>query len=106
MSNCMENKHKFFLIGLISGFFIPFLEQFVKNNLDVITHFAAFVVWGGEVWQYVFLFAIVTQSIVLYFGRLRKRINPEHKFIFIISGVSLGFAIISIISITITFFSH
>ena len=102
----MENKHKFFLIGLISGFFIPFLEQVAKNNFDVTNHFAVFIVWGGEIWQFVFLFAIVTQSVFLYFRRLRNRINPEHKFIFIISGVSLGFALISIISMTITFFSQ
>jgi len=101
----LENKHKFFLIGLLSGFFIPFLEQIAKNNFDVSTHMGLFLVWGGQMWQYVFLFAILTQSIFLYFRRLRKRINPEHKFIFIISGVSLGFALISIISMTITFFS-
>jgi len=100
----MENKHKFFLIGLFSGFFIPFLEQIAKNNLDVLSHFGYFLVWGGGTWQYVFLFAILTQSIFLYFRRLRKRINPEHKFIFIISGVSFGFAIVSIISMTMTFF--
>ena len=101
----MENKHKFGLIGLVLGFFIPFLEQIAKNNFDIANHFEVFVVWGGEVWQYVFLFAIIMQSIFLFFRKLRKRINPEHKFIFIISGVSFGFAIISILSMTISFFS-
>ena len=102
----MENKHKFFLIGLISGFLVPFLEQFSKNNFDLANHFAAFLVWGGETWQFIFLFFIVTQSVFLYFRRLRKKINPEHKFIFVISGVSFGFAIISIISMALVFFTQ
>ena len=100
----MENKHKYFLIGLISGFFIPFLEQIAKNNFDASTHLELFVVWGAEIWQYAFLFAIITQSLFLFIRRLRTRINPEHKYIFIISGVSFGFALISIISMTVRFF--
>ena len=102
----MENKYKFFLIGLMSGFFVPFLEQLARNNLDILSHFGFFLVWGGEAWQFVFLFFIVTQSVFLFFRRLRKRINPEHKFIFIISGVSFGFAIVSILSMTISFFTQ
>ncbi len=102
----MENKHKFFLVGLISGFIIPFLEQFAKNNFDLSTHLGIFLVWGGEAWQFVFLFFIVIQSVFLFFRRLRKRINPEHKFIFVISGVSFGFAIISIISMIISFLTN
>ena len=102
----MENKHKFFLIGLISGFFVPFIEQIAKNNFDLSTHLGLFLVWGGEAWQFGFLFLIVTQSVFLFFRRLRKRINPEHKFIFIVSGVSFGFAIISILSMIISFFTN
>jgi len=59
----LENKHKFFLVGLISGFFVPFVEQLAKNNFDLSTHLGSFLVWGGEAWQFVFLFFIVTQSV-------------------------------------------
>lgn len=101
----MEHKKKYFILGIIIGFVIPFFEHVISNNSFNMTNvFAEILVFGEKIWQYVFLYLIVINSLILYVKRFRTKINPENRMIFLISGVSLGFAIISIISATINFF--
>ena len=98
----MEHKQKYFILGIIIGFGVPFLEHIIVNNsLDMTNVFVEMIVFGEKVWQYVFLYLIVISSVILYVKRFRTKINTESRLIFLISGVSLGFAIISIISTTI-----
>jgi len=98
----LDSKHKFFILGIMIGVFIPFFEHAVSyNSLDMTNVFAQILAFGGKVWQYVFLYIIVISSIILYVKPFRAKVNPEHKILFLISGVALGFAIISIISATI-----
>ncbi len=106
MTKEYENrKHKYFISGILLGFFIPFVEHALTyNTLDPTNVFEEMVIFGEKVWQYVFLNVVVINSILLYVKRLRVKINPENRMVFLISGVSLGFAIISIISATINFF--
>jgi len=63
------------------------------------------LVLTGSIWQYIFLYLVALFTFILYFKKLRDKINPESRFVFLISGVALGFAIISIISATIDFIS-
>jgi len=98
----LQHKEKYFILGIIIGFVIPFFEHFIiHNSLNMTNAFAEIVVFGGKIWQYVFLYIIVISSIILYVKRFRTKINAENKMIFLISGVSLGFAVISIIAATI-----
>ena len=100
----MENKNKFFGLGLVLGFVIPFIENLVRyENLDATSLFAKVIVVSGDVWNYVLLYLIVALTLVLYFKKTREKINKESRSVFIVSGVALGFAIISIISATIGF---
>ena len=95
----LENKHKFFALGFILGFGIPFLENAITYADPSITGvFGKALVVGGNVWQYFFLYIIVLSSFLLFFNKFRDKINPQSKFIFIITGIALGFAVISIIS--------
>ena len=100
----MENKHKFFALGFVLGFASPFFEHLIKyRDPSITSFFAKALVVGGDVWQYVFLYLIVAITIILYFPKIREKINPESRYVFLVSGVALGFAIISIISATINF---
>ncbi len=84
------------------GFVIPFLEHaIIYNSLNMTNVFAQILVFGEKIWQYVFLYLIMINAIILYVKRFRTKINPESRIIFLISGVSFGFAAISIISATI-----
>ena len=99
----MENKHKFFALGFILGFVIPFLENAITvGSPDLTSLFAKAIVLGGNVWQYVFLYLVAASTFILYFQKTREKINSESRFVFLISGVALGFAVISIISATIS----
>ena len=98
----MENKHKFFGLGLVLGFVIPFIENLIRyENLDTASLFAKVIIVSGDVWNYVLLYLIVVLTLVLYFKKTREKINQESRFVFIVSGVALGFAVISIITATI-----
>ena len=99
----MENKDKYFFLGFALGFLIPFLESSIKSAADpnLISLFGMVLVVSGAIWQYIFLYLVALSTLILYFKKLRDKINPESRFIFLISGVALGFAIISIISATI-----
>ena len=98
----MENKEKYFILGIIIGLVIPFLEHVaIYNSLDMTNVFTEIIIYGEKIWHYVFLYLIVANSIILYVKRLRAKINPGNRIIFLISGVSLGFAIIPITSATI-----
>jgi len=98
----MENKHKFFGTGFVLGFIIPFFENLARYATpDINNLLEQVIVASGNIWQYVFLYLIVALTLILYFKKTREKINPESKYIFLISGVALGFAIISIISATI-----
>jgi hypothetical protein len=102
----MDHKHKYFISGILLGFCIPLLEHFLTyNTLDPTNVFEEILVFGDKIWQYVFLYLIVINSVILYVKRFRAKINPESRLIFLISGVALGFAIISIISATINLIS-
>ena len=96
----MHNKHKYFALGFILGFSIPFAEHYLDSDPEVDNPFERFLLFGTSAWHYIFLYVVVINSIILYFQRLRERINPESRLVFMISGVSSGFAIISIISAT------
>jgi len=103
----LENKDKYFFLGFALGFLIPFLESSIKSAADpnLISLFGMVLVVSGAIWQYIFLYLVALSTLILYFQKLRDKINPESRFIFLISGVALGFAIISIISATIDFIS-
>ena len=103
----MENKDKYFFLGFALGFLIPFLESSIKSAADpnLISLFGMVLVVSGAIWQYIFLYLVALSTLILYFKKLRDKINPESRFIFLISGVALGFAIISIISATIDLIS-
>jgi len=96
----MENKHKFFVIGLLLGFSMPFVEYYLEVNEEVDNPFKKFLSLGTTFWHYIFLYIVVLNSIVLYMKRLRERINPNSRIIFFISGISSGFALLSIIAAT------
>jgi len=100
----IENKHKFFAIGILIGFTIPFVENYLEVNEEEDNPFKRFLLIGTSFWHYIFLYIVVVNSIFLYMKRLRERINPNSRIIFLISGVSSGFALISIIAATITNF--
>ncbi len=97
----MEQKQKYFVLGLIIGFGIPFTEHVLASEIDPDRPFEKFLVFGEKLWHYFFLYIILINSILLYVKRLRARINPESRGIFLITGTSFGFAFISIIAITI-----
>ena len=103
----MENKDKYFFLGFALGFVIPFLESSIKSAADpnLISLFGKVLVVSGAIWQYIFLYLVALFTLILYFKKLRDKINPESRFVFLISGVALGFAIISIISATIDLIS-
>ena len=103
----MENKDKYFFLGFALGFVIPFLESSIKSAADpnLISIFGKMLVLTGSIWQYIFLYLVALFTFILYFKKLRDKINPESRFVFLISGVALGFAIISIISATIDLIS-
>lgn len=99
----MQNKHKFFAIGLLLGFIIPFAEHYISVQ-EIDNPFEKFVLMGTAVWHYIFLYVVVINSILLYVKQFREKINPQSKLVFIVSGVSSGFAIISLIAATVTYF--
>jgi len=100
----LENKDKYFFLGFALGFVIPFIESSIRSaDPNLISLFAKVLVVTGAFWQYVFLYLVAAFTFILYFKKLRDKINPENKFVFLISGVALGFAVISIISATIEF---
>jgi len=103
----LENKDKYFFLGFALGFVIPFLESSIKSAADpnLISLFGMVLVLSGAIWQYIFLYLVALFTLILYFKKLRDKINPESRFVFLISGVALGFAIISIISATIDLIS-
>jgi len=103
----LENKDKYFFLGFALGFVIPFLESSIKSAADpnLISLFGMMLVVSGAIWQYIFLYLVALFTLILYFKKLRDKINPESRFVFLISGVALGFAIISIISATIDLIS-
>jgi len=103
----LENKDKYFFLGFALGFLIPFLESSIKSAADpnLISLFGMVLVVSGAIWQYIFLYLVALFTLILYFKKLRDKINPESRFVFLISGVALGFAIISIISATIDLIS-
>lgn len=100
----MHNKHKFFILGILLGFVIPFSEHALDLEFDSSKPFVNFLVFGEKIWQYVFLYVIVINSILLYVQRFRSKINPESRVVFLLSGMSLGFAFITIIATTFDFF--
>jgi len=100
----MHNKHKFFAIGVLLGFIIPFAEHYIGANEGIDNPFEKFVLMGTAVWHYIFLYVVVINSILLYVKQFREKINPESKLVFIVSGVSSGFAIISLIAATVNYF--
>jgi len=97
----IENKHKFFAIGILLGFSIPFVEYYLEVNEEANNPFKKFLFIGTTFWHYIFLYVVVINSIFLYMKKLRERINPNSRIIFFISGISSGFALISIIAATI-----
>jgi len=103
----LENKDKYFFLGFALGFVIPFLESSIKSAADpnLISLFGMVLVLSGAIWQYVFLYLVALFTLILYFKKLRDKINLESRFVFLISGVALGFAVISIISATIDLIS-
>ena len=100
----MENKHVFFTIGILLGFTIPFAEHYIGSEGETDNPFKKFLLVGTTIWHYIFLYVVVLNSIFLYVKRLRDRINPQSKIIFLISGISSGFALVSIIAATVTHF--
>jgi len=100
----MHSKHKFFALGIILGLSIPFVEHYIDIDADPDNPFEKFVLFGTSLWHYIFLYTILINSILLYVQRLRRRINPESRIVFLISGISFGFALISIIAATVTAF--
>jgi hypothetical protein len=100
----MHNKHKFFILGFVMGFIVPFSENAISGVFDLNKPFVGLIIFGEKVWQYIFLYVIVINSALMYVQRFRTKINPESRFVFLLSGVSSGFAIVSIIAATIEFF--
>jgi len=100
----MHNKHKFFILGLFLGFTIPFSEHALEAGFDSSKLFVNFLVFGEKIWQYVFLYVILINSVLLYVKRFRSRINPDSKLVFLLSGLSFGFAAVSIIAATVNLF--
>ena len=93
------------MIGIAVGFLIPFIENTISDNgLDAISTFAKAIVLGGEIWHYIFLYLVLVNSVILYVKKLREKINPNAKFVFLLSGIAFGFSIISIISATLQYF--
>ncbi len=100
----MENKHKFFALGSVLGFVIPFFENLIRYETPDITNLFGYVlIVSGNIWQYIFLYLVAALTFVLYFNKTREKINSESRFVFLVSGAALGFAIISVISATIGF---
>ena len=100
----MENKHKFFALGSVLGFLIPLFENLIRYETpDITSLFAHVLIVSGNVWQYVFLYLVAALTFVLYFNKTREKINSESRLVFLVSGIALGFAIISVISVTIGF---
>ena len=98
----MERKDKFFILGGILGFVIPFLEHVGReNSLDVTTVLEEAVLFGVYIIHYVFVYLVLVVYLLVFFRRLRERINPNSRMVFLISGVASGFAIISIVAATI-----
>ncbi len=98
----MESKDKFFILGGILGFVIPFVEYVATHNsLDVTTILEEILLFGVSIWHYVFLYLVLLVSLLVFVKRLRERINPNSRMFFLVSGVAFGFALISIISATI-----
>ena len=85
------------------GFIIPFSENALSGVFDLNKPFLNLLIFGEKVWQYIFLYAVVVNSALLFVQRFRTKINPESRFVFLLSGVSSGFAIVSIIAATIEF---
>ena len=100
----MRNKHKFFAVGILLGISIPFVEHFLEDNEEIDVPFEKFLLTGTAIWHYIFLYVVVINSIILYVKRFREKINPESRVIFLVSGVSSGFALISLFGATITYF--
>ena len=100
----MHSKHKFFTLGIILGLSIPFTEHYLNEETNPNNPFEKFVLFGTSLWHYIFLYTILINSILLYVQRLRRRINPESRIVFLISGISFGFALISIIAATVIAF--
>ena len=101
----LENKTKFFALGFALGFAIPFIENSIRFfDPTMMGLFEKVIVLTGAIWQYIFLYLVAAFTLILYFKRLRDKINPESKFVFLVSGVALGFAVISIISATVQIF--
>jgi uncharacterized membrane protein YjfL (UPF0719 family) len=97
----MESKDKFFILGGILGFVIPFVESVATHNsLDVTTILEEILLFGVSIWHYVFLYLVLLVSLLVFVKRLRERINPNSRMFFLVSGVAFGFALISIISAT------
>jgi len=86
------------------GFIVPFTENALGAGFDVSKPFVNLLIFGEKVWQYIFLYVILINSVLLYVKRFRSRINPESRLVFLLSGVSSGFALVSIIAATIEFF--
>ena len=102
----MHQKHKFFITGATFGFIIPLVEYGLSNStLYVTSKFVQALVLGGEIWHYIFLFLVVINALLLYVRKFRERINPDSRIVFLISGVALGFSVLSIISMTVQFFT-
>ena len=98
----MESKDKFFILGGILGFVIPFVESVATHNsLDVTTILEEILLFGVSIWHYVFLYLVLLVSLLVFVKRLRERINPDSRMFFLVSGVAFGFALISRISATI-----
>lgn len=98
----MERKHKFFILGGILGFVIPFVEHAGTNiSLDVTTVLEEALLIGVSIWHYVFLYLVLVVSLLVSVRRFRERINPKSRMVFLISGVAFGFAIITIVAATI-----
>jgi len=100
----MHNKHKFFILGLFLGFTIPFSEHALVAGFDSSKLFVNFLVFGEKIWQYVFLYVILINSVLLYVKRFRSRINPDSRLVFLLSGITFGFAAVSIIVATMNLF--
>ena len=100
----MNNKHKFFILGIIIGVTLPFSEHVLDETFDANNLFVNFLLFGQKIWHYVFLYVVVINSIILYVKRFRIKINPQSRIVFLFSGVSSGFALISIVAATVEFF--
>jgi len=98
----MRQKHKFFILGMTLGVVIPLTEFGITNNrLDVYSIYAAAIVIGGAIWHYIFLYMVLLNALIVYVKKLRDRIHPDSKVVFLTSGIAFGFSILAIISTTI-----